>query len=94
MSEQRRVGRILTSEGWVSGALVHDTHVLAIEAGEEAGEDAGEDAPRISPGFVDLHVPGGGGADITLLLWPRMSSIVSAVSGLARGRSALASTSG
>ncbi|MBO6784515.1 MAG: N-acetylglucosamine-6-phosphate deacetylase [Alphaproteobacteria bacterium] len=64
MSEQRRVGRILTSEGWVSGALVHDTHVLAIEAGEEAGEDAGEDAPRIIPGFVDLHVPGGGGADI------------------------------
>ncbi len=59
MSEQRRIGRILTTEGWVSGQLVHDTHFRVVEAGAVA-----VDAPRIIPGFVDLHVPGGGGADI------------------------------
>ena len=30
ISEQSLVGRILTPKGWVSGQLVHDTHVRAI----------------------------------------------------------------
>ena len=59
MSEQRRIGRILTNEGWVSGQLVYDSHFRAVETGAVAA-----DAPRIIPGFVDLHVPGGGGADV------------------------------
>ncbi|MDE0780351.1 MAG: N-acetylglucosamine-6-phosphate deacetylase [Alphaproteobacteria bacterium] len=59
MSEEQRVGRILTSSGWVAGRIVYDGHVLAIEPGAVA-----LGAPRIIPGFVDLHVPGGGGADV------------------------------
>ncbi len=59
ISEQSLVGRILTPGGWVSGQLVHDTHVRAIQTGAVA-----RGAPRIIPGFVDLHVPGGGGADV------------------------------
>ncbi len=59
MSEQRLVGRFLTPKGWISGQLVHDTHIRALESGAVASG-----APRIIPGFVDLHVPGGGGADV------------------------------
>ena len=59
MSEDQRFGRILTPNGWIAGRIVFDTHVLAIEAGAVASG-----APRIIPGFVDLHVPGGGGADV------------------------------
>lgn len=59
MSEDQRVGRILTPDGWVAGRIVFDTHVVAIEPGAVASG-----APRIIPGFVDLHVPGGGGADV------------------------------
>ena len=59
ISEERLIGRILTPKGWIAGQLVYDTHVRAIEAGAVA-----RGAPRIIPGFVDLHVPGGGGADV------------------------------
>lgn len=59
MSEDQRVGRILTPNGWVAGRIVFDTHVVAIEPGAVASG-----VPRIIPGFVDLHVPGGGGADV------------------------------
>lgn len=52
-------GRILTPKGWAAGRIEFDTHVRRIVAGEPAG-----DAPWIIPGFVDLHVPGGGGADV------------------------------
>ena len=59
MSDSHREGHILTPEGWVDGRIEFDSHVLAIEEGEVAS-----DAPFIIPGFVDLHVPGGGGADV------------------------------
>jgi N-acetylglucosamine-6-phosphate deacetylase len=59
MSEEQRVGRILTPNGWVGGKIVYDNYILAIEPGKVASR-----APRIIPGFVDLHVPGGGGADV------------------------------
>jgi N-acetylglucosamine-6-phosphate deacetylase len=59
MSEEERIGRILTPDGWVAGRIIYDTHVLSIVPGAVAS-----DAPRIIPGFVDLHVPGGGGADV------------------------------
>ena len=59
MSEEQRSGRILTSDGWVEGNINYNTHVLSIEPGLVASG-----APQIIPGFVDLHVPGGGGADV------------------------------
>jgi len=51
-------GHILTAEGWRAGRIAFDTRVRAIAA---ATVPVG--APRIVPGFVDLHVPGGGGGD-------------------------------
>ena len=50
-------GRILTPGGWVAGSLEADARVTAIREG--AGGDA-----LLLPGFVDLHVHGGGGADV------------------------------
>lgn len=59
MSELQRAGHILTPEGWVDGRVEFDSHIVAIEE-----EDVPADAPYVIPGLVDLHVPGGGGADI------------------------------
>tara|TARA_R110002110_G_scaffold284986_1_gene499091 strand:+ start:72330 stop:73430 length:1101 start_codon:yes stop_codon:yes gene_type:complete len=59
MRDSHRAGHILTPEGWVDGRIEFDSHVLAIEEDEVAA-----DAPFIIPGFIDLHVPGGGGADV------------------------------
>lgn len=59
MSEAQREGHILTPEGWVDGRIEFDSHIVTIEADEMPA-----DAPHIIPGFVDLHVPGGGGADV------------------------------
>lgn len=59
MNQEQQVGRILTPEGWVAGRIVYDTHIRAIEPGAVP-----DGAPAIIPGFVDLHVPGGGGADV------------------------------
>jgi N-acetylglucosamine-6-phosphate deacetylase len=52
-------GQILTPQGWLPGQLTFDERVRAIEEGEGA-------APRqyILPGFIDLHVHGGGGVDV------------------------------
>lgn len=57
MDETRLNGRILTPVGWVPGTLRFTAQVLAIEPGE-APEDR-----FLVPGFVDLHVHGGHGAD-------------------------------
>ena len=51
-------GQILTAEGWVRGRLHHTAAVGRIEAWAGAPGDR-----FILPGFVDLHVHGGGGAD-------------------------------
>ncbi|MEP4887380.1 MAG: amidohydrolase family protein, partial [Alphaproteobacteria bacterium] len=59
MSESQRAGHILTPDGWVDGQIAFDSHIVAIEEGEIPA-----DAPYVIPGFVDLHVPGGGGADV------------------------------
>ncbi len=50
-------GRILTPQGWVSGRLGFGAKITAVEASGDAA------APLILPGFIDLHVHGGGGAD-------------------------------
>ena len=52
-------GRIVTPDGVVQGRLSFTTEILAIEL------DTGVTGERlIVPGFVDLHVHGGGGADV------------------------------
>lgn len=58
-------GCILTPDGFVRGRLVHGRTVLAIEGApvDEAEVRAGA-GPVVLPGFVDLHVHGGGGHDV------------------------------
>ena len=57
MDETRLAGRILTPAGWITGTLRCTAQIVAIEPGA-APEDR-----YIVPGFVDLHVHGGLGAD-------------------------------
>ena len=57
MDETRLAGRILTPAGWITGTLRCTAQIVAIEPGA-APEDR-----YIVPGFVDLHVHGGHGAD-------------------------------
>lgn len=51
-------GMILTPAGWVQGRLHFDAAILRIEPDRSAPTDR-----FVLPGFVDLHVHGGGGAD-------------------------------
>ncbi|WP_350404227.1 N-acetylglucosamine-6-phosphate deacetylase [Pseudomonas sp. W17] len=54
---------ILTPQGWVRGRLLHqDGKVIAIEG--SPCNPADNDLPYLLPGFIDLHVHGGGGKDI------------------------------
>jgi N-acetylglucosamine-6-phosphate deacetylase len=57
MDETALAGRILTPAGWVTGTLRCTAQVLGVEPGA-APEDR-----FVVPGFVDLHVHGGHGAD-------------------------------
>ncbi len=52
-------GSILTATGWIAGEIAFDTHIRAIR-GEATARPV---PPFMVPGFVDLHVHGGGGAD-------------------------------
>ncbi len=52
-------GRIVTGAEVVRGRLRFEARILALEAEEDA-----PDWPLLVPGFVDLHVHGGGGADV------------------------------
>ncbi|MDP1693745.1 MAG: N-acetylglucosamine-6-phosphate deacetylase [Burkholderiaceae bacterium] len=58
-------GLILTPEGWLRGTLTHDAGRIVAVQGEPLGDEAwrGSDVPIVLPGFIDLHVHGGGGAD-------------------------------
>jgi N-acetylglucosamine-6-phosphate deacetylase len=57
-------GRLLTPAGWQRGRiLIQDGHISSIDSSlTTAHDDLG--LPIILPGFVDLHVHGGGGADV------------------------------
>ncbi|MDP1650790.1 MAG: N-acetylglucosamine-6-phosphate deacetylase [Rubrivivax sp.] len=58
-------GHILTPQGWLRGSLRHrDGRIDAIEGDplEETTARAGR-LPWLVPGFIDLHVHGGGGHD-------------------------------
>lgn len=52
-------GRILTPEGWVAGRLRFSASITALEREREAPADR-----FVVPGFIDLHVHGGAGADV------------------------------
>ncbi|WP_437774825.1 N-acetylglucosamine-6-phosphate deacetylase [Sorangium sp. So ce1097] len=54
-------GEILTPDGWLRGRLRFGARVEAIEGTPIPGPDRG---PWILPGFIDLHVHGGGGRDV------------------------------
>ncbi|QLL14517.1 N-acetylglucosamine-6-phosphate deacetylase [Pseudomonas chlororaphis] len=54
---------ILTPQGWIRGHLNHrDGKVTGIEG--SPCDPADNDLPYLLPGFIDLHVHGGGGKDI------------------------------
>ncbi|VTP92999.1 N-acetylglucosamine-6-phosphate deacetylase [Pseudomonas aeruginosa] len=56
-------GNILTPQGWVLGRLhIQDGRIQRIEG--EPCDPAGNADPYLLPGFIDLHVHGGGGRDI------------------------------
>jgi N-acetylglucosamine-6-phosphate deacetylase len=52
-------GRILTRDGWVTGRIHFGKAILEIEADSLDFETL----PSIVPGFIDVHVHGGGGFD-------------------------------
>ena len=58
-------GLILTPEGWLRGTLMHDAGRIVAVQGETASDEAWRNSPLpiLLPGFIDLHVHGGGGAD-------------------------------
>ena len=56
-------GNILTPEGWFKGELMLRRGRIVGISGAPVNPDD-NDAPRIVPGFIDLHVHGGGGADL------------------------------
>jgi N-acetylglucosamine-6-phosphate deacetylase len=51
-------GRILTPGGWVHGKVRFNDTILEVEPGLHA-----ENTPYIVPGFIDVHIHGGGGFD-------------------------------
>ena len=55
-------GCILTPGGWIRGAIHFGERIEQIKGRPASKPDGGE--PIILPGFVDLHVHGGGGADV------------------------------
>jgi N-acetylglucosamine-6-phosphate deacetylase len=55
-------GNVLTTEGWVAGSIGFSDMITEISG--EALEQPPEQGDYILPGFIDLHVHGGGGKDI------------------------------
>ena len=58
----RQLGCVLTPEGWVHGSVDFNARILEVRGERVTVPVPGEDI--ILPGFVDLHVHGGGGADV------------------------------
>jgi len=55
-------GNILTPAGWVHGEITFDDRIAAIIGGSV--DPALNEEVYILPGFIDLHVHGGGGKDV------------------------------
>jgi N-acetylglucosamine-6-phosphate deacetylase len=58
MTTSHLAGRILTPEGWCHGRLCFGATILDLRPQHDAPADR-----FVLPGFIDLHVHGGGGAD-------------------------------
>jgi N-acetylglucosamine-6-phosphate deacetylase len=58
----RCTGAVATPAGWVRGAIEFNHRIVRIEG--VAIEQPAAFEPVLLPGFVDLHVHGGGGADV------------------------------
>ena len=56
-------GNILTTDGWIHGTLEYENGRITALTGERV-DPSKNDAPYILPGFIDLHVHGGGGSDV------------------------------
>lgn len=56
-------GNLLTAEGWRYGTIEFGNGRITALSGH-AVDPSMNDAPYIVPGFIDLHVHGGGGADV------------------------------
>jgi len=58
-------GHILTPQGWVRGSLQHDRGRIRSLVGDAVDETAARasGSALLLPGFIDLHVHGGGGHD-------------------------------
>lgn len=56
-------GTMLTPEGWLAGRLELADGRIAAVRGERLQPGASPEPPLLVPGFIDLHVHGGGGAD-------------------------------
>jgi N-acetylglucosamine-6-phosphate deacetylase len=58
-------GFVVTPDGLLQGRIVIDGARIAAVEGRRVHDDAWRDAnlPIVAPGFIDLHVHGGGGAD-------------------------------
>jgi N-acetylglucosamine-6-phosphate deacetylase len=55
-------GAILTPAGWVRGSVELEGRIVAVHG--DPAPAPGDGIPLVVPGFVDLHVHGGGGADL------------------------------
>jgi N-acetylglucosamine-6-phosphate deacetylase len=56
-------GSILTPDGWVTGKVEFAGQLISVVDGRTLAPDAKPEGPFILPGFIDLHVHGGGGGD-------------------------------
>ncbi len=58
-------GNVLTSQGWIQGNMVFDQRIRAIDGRPLRREPRViDEGDYILPGFIDLHVHGGGGRDV------------------------------
>jgi N-acetylglucosamine-6-phosphate deacetylase len=62
MSRRELTGNILGPTGWLRGRLAFGERIEVVDG--ELADPAYNDDPYIVPGFIDLHVHGGGGADL------------------------------
>jgi len=62
-SQPKPEGAMLTPKGWLTGKLDIDGGKISEVRGEAAAAGERPNGPYIVPGFIDLHVHGGGGFD-------------------------------
>jgi N-acetylglucosamine-6-phosphate deacetylase len=56
-------GSILTPAGWVTGRVDISGRAISAVTGDPLARGGAPKGPYVLPGFIDLHVHGGGGAD-------------------------------